>query len=334
MLGTKRQSIAAVLSHLPPALSQTVETAVKDRGDELCEIRLRARKPVILIFTFGPRFITCAGRLTEFLSGGCLTAGENEVEAVFKSMCSFSVHSHTQSITQGFITLEGGSRVGVYGTAVTENGRIMSVRRICGLNIRISGDFVFASHGDFRRLYAGGCVNTLICGPPASGKTTALRDICRLVSDELGMKTAVIDERSEFTDCNVGVNTDVLTAYPKAGGIEIAVRTLSPDVIICDEAGSPEEVESICGGLNSGVRFIMTMHCGGRGELAKKPQFRALLSVGAVDCCAFIEHYRVQEIISAKELENESCSLDGSGCSVRADRAVCVLPSGNEGASA
>ncbi|MDD6276610.1 MAG: AAA family ATPase [Clostridia bacterium] len=292
----KKDNIAVICKYLPAKLSEIIKSA--SEFGELCEIRLRADMPVSLVFADGKRFITESGRLTLFDSQGLIKISKQEIEEIFRRMCAYSVHSFMDSLTNGFITLDGGSRVGVYGTAVTKDSEITSVRNICGMNIRVSGNFTGIAEPLWESLYKNGAVNTLICGPPSSGKTTLLRDIARLLSDKGRLKVAAVDERRELCGGYLGANTDVLESYPKAKGVEIAVRTLSPEVIICDEIGSVSEIESVTQGMNSGVRFIMSMHCRDSTELVKKPQFAMLRRIGAVEACVFLGGgFRIKEIL-------------------------------------
>lgn len=325
MTDRKKENLKIICRYLPCILSAALENLSDEAVHSLCEIRIRAEKPAVLIFTDRRRFITASGRLTEFSSNSLIILSQKETESVFNAMCSYSVHSMSDDIAEGFITLEGGSRVGIYGKAVTRRNSIIAVRNIRGMNIRVSGNFIGAAE-PISELIGEKRANVLICGPPSSGKTTLLRDFCRILSDEKGLKVCLVDERCEADGCCTGINTDVLSGYPKAAGIQTAVRTLSPEVIAFDEIGTAEEAEAVINGLNSGVDFVMTIHCSDKAELLRRPQFRLLMSAGAVDWCVFLENVgEISEIISAKELENENCGAYGSGHMLRYDRAVHSL---------
>lgn len=326
MAERKAENLKIICGFLVPEIRKILENLPPERVENLCEIRLRASKPIVLIFTNERLFVTSTGRLTQFCFNDPVTVTAREVEDCFTAMCRYSVHSLSGSIANGFITLDGGSRVGVYGTAVTDGEKITSVRSVCGLNIRLSGDFRGIAAPIARRLYSNGCVNTLICGPPASGKTTALRDLCRILSDEKGLKVCIVDERGETDGCNTGVNTDVLCGYPKAAGIQLAVRTLSPEVVAFDEIGTLGELEAVREGMNSGVHFIMTIHCSGREELERKPQYRLLSQSGMVDACVFYKNVGELAEIVERESQNETTCFNCARSCLCADGSLHSVP--------
>lgn len=325
MTEQKEGNFNRICSYLPAHISDILKNIPKEKISNLCEVRIRAQKPVALVFTTGICHITSSGRLTEIASNSLLTVSSQEVAEIFNSMCRYSVHSLTDCISQGFVTLEGGCRAGVCGRAVTEKGRITALRNVSGINIRLRGEYPDIAKPVIDR--TGTNSNILICGPPACGKTTFLLDLCRILSDEYSLKVCLVDERGESEGSRTGINTDVLLGYPKAAGTEIAVRTLSPDVIAFDEIGSDNEAEAIRQGINCGVRFITTIHCGDKHELVLRPQFKTLFDAGGVDYCVFLKKAgEISEIISAKELRNENTFSHGAGTCLRAYGTVHSLP--------
>lgn len=310
---SKKESVKGIVKYLNTRLADIIDGFTDEQLERLCEIRIREEQPVILIFTTANYFITGGGRLTQIYSGNVIKMNRSEIEKIFSKMCKYSVYSQTESIANGFITLENGSRVGVYGTAVSENGRVVSVRNVSGLNIRLSGELTDVSRPIAERFFNDKIGNTLICGPPLSGKTTVLRDLCRILSNEKQKKIAVVDERGEMYGYNLGFNTDVLNRYPKSVGIEIAVRTLSPEIVVCDEIGELQEVKAVVNSLNSGVKFIMSVHCRDIDELKNKEQFKFLKEAQAVENYVFLDRNFHIEMRS----EDENCRTDNAGNCLR-----------------
>ncbi|MBQ7121423.1 MAG: hypothetical protein IJO03_04080 [Clostridia bacterium] len=255
------------------------------------EIRLRSRRPVAVITDTGTEFISRSGRLTQVYTDLMLRTDEREIEEIFKRLCGYSVHSFRDAINRGYITIAGGHRAGVAGTAVCENGRVTAVRDICAVNLRIAREIKGAANEIYRSEFADGLKSVIIAGPPSSGKTTVLRDLVRCLSGaDRGYiyKTFVCDERGEIAACvsgveqnDMGINSDIITSYPKAEGIMIGLRSFSPDIIVCDEIATDEEAAAVEAGVNSGVCFALSIHARDERELKTKPVLNRLLLTGA-----------------------------------------------------
>lgn len=313
MDNVKRFEVAA--GFLPPGLRDIFMSLGDDIKNDIREIRLRSRSPVVAVTGEGSFFIAGAGRLTRFCSDIVLGADENELEETFRRLCGYSVHSYADAINRGYITVSGGSRAGVAGTAVTDGGRITAVRDISCINLRIAREIKGAADKIIGENFTGGLRSLIVAGPPASGKTTVLRDLARQLSGgRLGesYKVLVCDERGEIgaacgaaAQNDLGANCDLLTAYPKAEGVMIALRSFSPDIIICDEVASDEEVAAIETGLNSGVCFALSIHAGSKEELRRKPIARRLARTGAFDTAVLLsgrEAGRAAENIKVSDL--------------------------------
>ncbi len=291
--------IKQILSALPLSTQQTVN-----------EIRLRVGRPVTLHMATQTRLLRECGEP--------VIAQKNDIEESYRRICDFSVYSHQEEIRQGYITVCGGHRVGICGTAVLQQGQITTIREISSLNIRIARQIYGSADQLLRRLGQGIAKGLLIAGPPACGKTTLLRDLVRQLATGTGSapkKVAVIDERGELaaTYCGVwqndlGLCCDVLDHYPKGAGILQAIRSLSPEVIVCDELGGQEDVEAIRQGLYAGVAVIATVHAGSEAELLCKKQGRALLKTGAFGAVAVMSGVvpgEIAEIYKARDLLGE-----------------------------
>lgn len=300
----KRFDIAVQsLSHRLSSVFMSMDSSEKEK---IHEIRLRTEKPVIVITGTETKFVSSSGRLTEIYSDLNLKTDENEITEVFRRMCGYSVYSFTDAINKGYITLSGGHRAGVAGTAVAENGRITAVRDICCINLRIAREIKGAADEIYKAFFGEKMSSVIIAGPPSSGKTTILRDLARQLSGmERGriVKTFVCDERGEIgagisgiPQNDLGLNCDLISNYPKEQGIIIGLRSFSPDIIICDEIATDEEASAVEAGLNSGVDFALSIHAKDENELKSKRILKRLLRCGSFEGVALLSGRNVGKI--------------------------------------
>lgn len=204
-----------------------------------------------------------------------------QMDEIFLRLCGGSLYAHTESIAQGYISIEGGIRVGVCGHAALERGRIIGVSRISSLVIRLPHAAPAHVGEELARLVREGelCGGILVYSKPGVGKTTVLRGAAaHLASGEQPLRVAVIDTRGElaYSLDAPRLTVDILTGYPKRQGIEMAVRTLGAQVMVCDEIGDSDEAAAIISAHNCGVPLLASAHAGSMAELMKKPGIVAL----------------------------------------------------------
>lgn len=283
------------LKVLPDSLGEFFRQLTQEEKDSITEIRLRPYKPVTVITQNGICFVSSSfNRLTCLYSSFVVCLDLKEIQDVFRRVCGYSVYAFKDDINRGYITVEGGHRVGVAGTAVAENGEVTAVRDISCINIRIAREIKGAADEIFLSEFQNGICSVIIAGPPSSGKTTILRDLARQISGvERGLvkKVFVCDERGEIgasffgvPQNDLGINCDLATGYPKSAGIMMGLRSFSPDIIICDEVACDGEIEAVKTGLNSGVAFALSIHAKNENDLKSKLLLKKLLNTGAFEC--------------------------------------------------
>lgn len=230
------------------------------------EIHLGVDKPVCIYFKDGRYFITHKGNITKNRENAVISSGE-DIEKTLELITDASVYSLKEEMAKGFITVYGGHRVGISGSAVMRDNKLSHLKDISSLNIRIANEVIGVSDNIISHIACSeGVRNTLFISPPGAGKTTVLRDIARNLSDT-GFRVGIVDERCEIaamhngkSSFDLGVSTDVMSGVKKSDGMYMMLRTMSPEIIITDEIGNKEDFIAIGEMLKSGVSVITSIH--------------------------------------------------------------------------
>jgi stage III sporulation protein AA len=252
--------------------------------DKLQEIRLRMNSPLIIIYGNKEAFVSEDAKFTDNPLKAVLIT-KNEIRETMEYISNYSLYAFEDEIRQGFITINGGHRIGIAGKIIIEDDVIKGMKHISFINIRLAHQVKGCANRVLPYLVnrqTEGIYHTLIISPPRCGKTTLLRDIIRQLSNGSsnfpGMSVGVVDERSEIGACymgtpqnELGIRTDILDCCPKAKGMMMLIRSMSPQVIAVDEVGSREDLEAIDYAINCGCKLIATVHGSSIEDIKGKP---------------------------------------------------------------
>lgn len=288
----RSSSYEIICKYMPSKIKTAMQQVDPALTSGVNEVRIRANRPIVLTYSDRQKFLNVGYLSDSCKSNNCVIATADDVDFIVKSLCRFSVHSCEKELSQGFFTIDSGIRVGLAGTmSASDDG---TLKYISSLNFRIPREIIGCADDIFSSVFSSGLKSVLICGGVNSGKTTLLRDLCRLCGSRY--KTVLIDERSEISapvcgvaSYQIGVHTDVLEGCKRSDGIMSAVRTLSPQTIFCDEISSNEDAEAILHGFGSGVRFVASVHADSLDSLCKRPMLSKLITAGVFDYAVQLE---------------------------------------------
>lgn len=268
-----------VLKILPKNIANQLEQIPPFQKDGIEEIRIRINRPIEVSIKGLPRFLSY------------IVQPEDAVHLLNK-ISHFSIYTLEEELKRGYVTISGGHRVGLAGKVILENGSVKAIRDVSSFNIRIAREKIGIAEKLVPLIYKDGWHHTMIIGPPQTGKTTLLRDFARIISggsseQPYPFKVGVVDERSEIAgsvngipQLTFGPRIDVLDACPKAEGMMMMIRSMSPDVLVVDEIGRIEDCEAIMEAVHAGIKLFMTTHGNSLEEIKNRPSIKPILELG------------------------------------------------------
>ncbi|ABS23119.1 stage III sporulation protein AA [Bacillus cytotoxicus] len=274
-----------VLEVLPKMMRELIEGCKEYNALE--EIRVRIGRP-----------LECIAHGKVFFHEYIVTP--EDAMHLLNKLSQFSIYTIEEELKRGYVTLRGGHRIGLAGKVITEKSAVKMIRDVSSFNIRIARQKMGIAEPLLSYLYESRWLNTMVIGPPQTGKTTLLRDVARCMSQGVGFanipscKVGIVDERSEIAGCVKGIpqyefgpRVDVLDACPKAEGMMMMIRSMSPDILIVDEIGRMEDSEAIMEAVHAGVQLFISAHGFSFDDIRKRPSLKAVMEFGVFE--RFIE---------------------------------------------
>lgn len=304
----ENNSIDEILERLPAHIRSPLQQCRNLYKDKATEIVLRSDRPVTVYCGKDYYGVLNSGVMSDSTDNAdSVISSHSDIESTILRLCDYSVYAYQQEINNGFVTIGSGVRVGLSGRAVVQNGRITNIRDVTTLSFRIARDVLGCSEGLIDKVDP--LKGVLICGEPGSGKTTLIRDYAR----HLGYihRVSVLDERGELTAYNrgdFGFDTglcDIFVGYPKAQAAYSAIRSMSPELIVCDELGDEKDFRMLQDALRCGVAFIASVHASSLGDLESRRTTADYVRSGAFGSIVFLSGKgqvgRIREIIEIGE---------------------------------
>jgi stage III sporulation protein AA len=282
-------------SLLPSSIYTLIAKLSASVQERMQELRVRENRPLELVFPEGYGFVSLDGNLVNDANKAYLVTHE-DCHQLLDLITEHSLYSFEEELKRGFITVKGGHRIGLSGRTVLHQGEVRQIKYISGFNFRFAKEIKGAGGIVLPFIWDAAANNvhhTLVISPPQKGKTTLLRDIIRMLSQgeyqpgqsrQSGLKVGVVDERSELAACYQGVprfdlgpRTDVMDGCPKAEGMMMMIRSMSPEVLAADEIGRAEDALAIEEAVHAGIRVIASAHGYGLEDISRRPMLKRII---------------------------------------------------------
>lgn len=249
--------------------------------DKINEVRIRNACPIRIGYD-GTYYYLCKNGLTKDAETAFI-AEKGEAESIVMRACERSLYTVTDTLCRGYIAVSGGIRIGVCGSGVSDGGRISAIKNFSSVNIRLPHQVLGCAAGVHAKLTANGLCNVLLISPPGAGKTTVLRDLCRLISNR-GTNVLLCDERYEIASCrngvaalDVGACTDIISGVDKREVFEIGIASMRPDVIVTDELFG-RDIDALSRAVHCGIYVIATVHARDVADFKAKAEYSEIIA--------------------------------------------------------
>lgn len=261
------------------------------------EIRLRAGKRVTVL---------ADGAEHTVAADYCVSC--DDLYSVLEKATYASIHSVENELARGYVTVGGGIRIGICGSAIYKQGKLSGIKNFSSMAIRIPHDVIGCSREIFKEINCGSPKSVLIVSPPGYGKTTFMRDYIRCLS-ECGVRVSVADERCELgavidgeAQYDLGPYTDIMSGVNKSEAIMMLLRAMNPDVIAVDEISEPEDIKAISAASGCGIRLLATAHASCVADLKRRAVYRELLDLNVFESAVIIEKSAEKRLYRTEEL--------------------------------
>ena len=253
-----------LLMLLPAKMVQAVE---QYRAYQVEEMRFRIGRPPSLVYGGREHFLPLEIVL------------EDDLLLILQKATGASLYSAAQAIRQGYYCT-GSLRIGVCGQTAPA-GKGTGFTRYSSLCVRLARECRGVCRAIAAKLNGAAFSNTLLLSPPGGGKTTALRDLIRCLSDS-GRRIGVIDERGELSASvyDLGRCSDVISGLDKLTGALLLLRSMTPEIIAADEITSPDDILAMEEVYGCGTGLVATAHAKDIEDLTRRKGYRRLIDGG------------------------------------------------------